>query len=123
MNLIIGLIVSVLLIVVSCVVYMHAPEWAEMFSLYVGAFAAIIGVSLLMCVIFVPILQKIDTEEFKQQSEWFRQHEVVSEYEDVAITQAKIELNKWLFSAKATMDNYPGWHFYPDEVADLEPIR
>ena len=122
MNFIIGLIVCIVLTISGYLAYQKCSYKIDDIGFVVAVISGVLGILFLVIVLSVPWLQIADTEKYKQQYEWFEQHEP-SAYEDFQLTKSKIELNKWLFSAKATITKFPGWHFYPDEVIELEPIK
>lgn len=64
-----------------------------------------------------------EIDEFIQQKAYIETHVAEREIEDAALTQSKIDLNKWLFSAQWERENHGEWSGYPESVMELTPIE
>lgn len=64
-----------------------------------------------------------EIDEFVQQKAYIETHVAEHEIEDAALTQSKIDLNKWLFSAQWKRENLGNWSGYPESVMELTPIE
>lgn len=85
-----------------------------------GVCAFMLGLIVLLC--WADNKQRIAT--FIKQKEYFET--VVSTFEDgenYTLTQKKIELNEWLYTAQYKKQKYPFFSLCPDEVLELEEIR
>lgn len=60
---------------------------------------------------------------YKSQMVYMETHVTKNEIEDAALTQKKVELNAWLFSAQYSKKNLGNFSLYPNEVLELEPIQ
>ena len=63
-----------------------------------------------------------EIDEFQQKA-YIETHVAEREIEDAALTQSKIDLNKWLFSAQWKRENLGNWSGYPESVMELTPIE
>ena len=91
---------------------------------------AIIGVIVGMIVFFMIVLTIItpfaiekQINIFEQQSEYIQNHEPDDAIENAALTNKKIELNEWLYSAQWRKEKFGAWSFYPETIFDLKPIN
>lgn len=94
---------------------------------YVGAICIAVGFAATLVastfLIVVPIVGNKELSNFLSQKEYIESYEPSSEYDNAAITNKKIELNEWLYSAQYTKEHYPIFSFYGDEILDIEPIK
>ena len=104
-----------------CIIYdaNHYNDWAMPVA-FVSGFAVVILV-LVMLIQGLSISNEISV--FEKQSAYLQTHEVVDPVENAAITNKKIELNDWLYSAQWAKNKFGVFSMYPDSVWDLEPIQ
>lgn len=60
---------------------------------------------------------------FEQQKAYLSEHTVINKIENAALTQKKIDLNEWLFTAKFTQKRLGAFSMYPEEIQEIEPIQ
>lgn len=111
------------LCIVSIVVYNFAPIGKVDWLLGVGVASGLIS-SLLIVIVFVTFFtNRPFPSVFEQQKQFFANHKVTNELEDVTLTNKKIELNEKLFKFKYDRETYGLWSLAPKEVIDLTPIE
>jgi len=90
-------------------------------------FVQYFSVCLIVIFGFVIIIQAASvpyyTDKFERAKEYVESYESVNPLEDVSLTNTKIEMNGWLFSAQASNQTFGIFSFFPDSVMDLEPIQ
>lgn len=59
---------------------------------------------------------------FEQQKAYLAQHQPDNPVEDAALTQKKIELNEWLYSAQFRQKKFGVFSYYPPSIQEWEPI-
>jgi hypothetical protein len=64
-----------------------------------------------------------NTQVFIQQEQYLTAHVPKSAVEDAALTQKKIELNEWLYSAQYTEQQMGKFAPYSEIVKNLKPIQ
>ena len=63
------------------------------------------------------------TDKFYRAKEYIETHESSSKLEDVSLTNTKIKMNDWLFSAQSGNETFGIFSFFPDSIHDIEPIQ
>jgi hypothetical protein len=117
-----GIIVGLLvLFAVFCIIYdnKNYNDWAMPATFITGFVVMIIG--LVMLIQGLEISNNISV--FEKQSAYLQAHEVVDPVENAAISNKKIELNDWLYSAQWAKNKFGIFSMYPNSILDLEPIQ
>lgn len=60
---------------------------------------------------------------FEQQKEYIETHEPGNDIEDAALTNKKIELNKWLYEKQNYKNRFGYLYLYPETIMELEQIN
>lgn len=115
----IGVVSLVLGLIFVCKDNLDAPMWA-MFATVAGVVLIFIAAVLL---VLCPLESQKDLNVFVAQKEYIENYNATSEYDTVAITNKKIELNEWLYKVQYTKTYHPICSFYGDEILELEPIK
>ena len=103
-------------------------DWAydhdlEVLFMLIGILIIVLVPIMFLIVIVSPAGNSESINNFNQYTEFFDGREVTNQYEDVALTQKKMELNRWLYHAQWAYNRWPNWTLYPDEIMNLEPIN
>lgn len=61
--------------------------------------------------------------QFEQQKRYIEAHTASNTVEDAALTNKKIELNEWLYSAQWKREKLGDWSLIPEYVLELEAIK
>ena len=96
----------------------------ELFALL--SMVAGIAVSV-MSIIILPLkyvaVQK-EVNSFEKQKQFIEEvAPTLPAYDNIAITQTKIELNEWLYDIQYKYEKFGFIVFYPSEIKDLQPIK
>jgi uncharacterized membrane protein (DUF485 family) len=117
----------IIVLVVSVILTIAFAWWGsndyDVFPVFFSIIFGVVAFSSIMVVIFSPVSVRAAMGEFQSQKAYIESHVSKGEYDDVAITQTKIEMNTWLFKAQQSQKNYGIFTFYPETIWDLEPIQ
>lgn len=88
----------------------------------------IVAFSLVFLMLFLlPLLAistKADVALYERQKAYIENHVPVDPIENAAITNKKIKLNEWLFTAQYSKSRFgDAWTFTPSDIADWQPIQ
>lgn len=123
MNILIIIIASALILAASIILY-RALSWrTEDLFFATGCISGITVLFFLIIFICASITTPQAIYKFQTQKQYIESHTVEDPVENAALTNKKIELNDWLYTAQYRNANWGGWSFYPDSVQDLTPIE
>ena len=94
--------------------------WVTIVMLAVSLFGVVISLTcLIVCYTSAPLQMSL----FDEQKQYIEGKGGCCAVEDAALTNKKIELNAWLYSAQAARRRFGGWCVYPESVLDMTPIE
>ncbi len=115
---------SVVLIASAIVLFWSLPNlldtWVSLAGLIVSVGGVIISAS---CLIMICVISPLDMSVFEEQKRYIEGKGDCGVVEDAALTNKKIELNDWLYSAQMDRRRFGEWSVYPDSVLDMTPIE
>lgn len=88
-----------------------------------GAFLALVSIVYIIIALIFYMDARQSMSVFEQQKDYLTEHTVSNEIENAALTQKKVELNEWLFTAKFVQKRLGAFSMYPEEIQQIEPIQ
>ena len=76
-----------------------------------------------ICLLIGYGMAPLEMSVFEEQKQYIEGKGGFGAVEDAALTNKKIELNNWLYSAQAERRRFGEWSVYPDSVLEMTPIE
>lgn len=97
-----------------------SDTWVSLAGTIVSVCGVIISAS---CLFMICVISPLDMRVFEEQKRYIEGKGGCGVVEDAALTNKKIELNEWLYSAQAERRRFGEWSVYPESVLDMTPIE
>ena len=117
------IIVLVILAILAAVLFVIQKNNYSNFCLMAGVMLCFVVTVILVGAIGQSLAIQNQMAVFENQSAYIATHIPNDSIENAALTNKKIELNDWLFSAQWAKVKFGVFSLYPQDILDFEPIQ
>ena len=118
--------VSIVLFIVSVIITIVKRRDEDICFLWslISAIALILAFTIGTLSVALPMKYKREITTFIETKRYIEEvGPTLSQTDNYAITNSRIEMNKWLYEIQFRYKNYHFWNFIPAEVMELEEIK